>query len=278
MEPKISVVIPVFNTGIYAGKLLKELHKNPYKNLEIIIIDDGSKDESAEVIKKVVIDYEIKNAKMFSLPKNRGASAARNLGIEKATGDYISFLDSDDDIDENFYIALTATLKDDSVLLPLTSIRENYMNSDKQIYKYYSLSPKQKEKENIKEYILKLLLKDGRLYPVVNKLFDLSVIKEAEIRFDEEFNFAEDLKFVLDYLKAAKIEKIVTIDKPLYTYNYGMKTSTVKKSGKKWKNWEKSYKHLVKWVGRRTTRLERRRLKLIRLRWRISYLKSRLRR
>ena len=98
-SPLVSVIIPVFNTGNDCLKLLGCLLNSTHKNIEIICIDDGSKDDSY----KVLSDFAKKHSQVtVKTQKNGGPSAARNTGIKLAKGDYISFIDSDDLVTEDF--------------------------------------------------------------------------------------------------------------------------------------------------------------------------------
>lgn len=97
---KISFVIPVYNAELYLNKCIKSIYNSelPDTELEIIMIDDGSTDNSVEVAKQICQQY--KNTMLLEL-ENQGSSVARNAGIEKATGDYIWFIDSDDYLDSS---------------------------------------------------------------------------------------------------------------------------------------------------------------------------------
>lgn len=97
---KISFVIPVYNAELYLNKCIKSIYNSelPDKELEIIMIDDGSTDNSVEVAKQICQQY--KNTILLE-QENQGSSVARNAGIEKATGDYIWFIDSDDYLDSS---------------------------------------------------------------------------------------------------------------------------------------------------------------------------------
>ena len=90
---KFSIIIPCYNTGLYLEKCLKSILRQTYENWEVILVDDGSTDNTAEIIKSYV--RKDNRIKAF-YQKNRGASAARNSGIVKVSGDYIIFCDSDD--------------------------------------------------------------------------------------------------------------------------------------------------------------------------------------
>ena len=99
-KPLVSVVIPVYNVEKYLEQCLVSVIFNSYKNLEIIVIDDGTPDNSAAVYNKyAALDTRIK----IVVQENAGLSAARNVGIKVANGEYVHFLDSDDYIDLNFY-------------------------------------------------------------------------------------------------------------------------------------------------------------------------------
>lgn len=89
---KVSVIIPVYNSSKYIKECLDSVIKQTYKNLEIILVDDKSSDNSIEIIKS----YNDKRIKLIELENNVGAAISRNKGIEASTGDYLCFLDSDD--------------------------------------------------------------------------------------------------------------------------------------------------------------------------------------
>ncbi|MGN0031404.1 MAG: glycosyltransferase family 2 protein [Candidatus Gastranaerophilaceae bacterium] len=92
-KPKISIIVPVYNVGKYLRKCLNSLIYQTYSNLEIICINDGSTDDSLEILK----EYSKSDSRIVLIDKkNEGVSVARNIGIKTATGDYISFIDSDD--------------------------------------------------------------------------------------------------------------------------------------------------------------------------------------
>ncbi|MCI8778348.1 MAG: glycosyltransferase family 2 protein [Bacilli bacterium] len=95
----ISIIIPVYNTEDYLDKCLSSIINQTYKNIEIIIIDDGSTDNSKKIIKQ----YMNKDCRIsYYYQNNSGVAIARNSGIDKAQGDYIAFIDSDDYIDLTF--------------------------------------------------------------------------------------------------------------------------------------------------------------------------------
>lgn len=97
---KVSIIVPVYNTGKYVGKCLDSLVKQTINDeIEIIVINDGSTDDSGEIIKKYIQKQENKQIIKYYEKENEGIAKTRNYGIEKATGEYILFVDSDDYID-----------------------------------------------------------------------------------------------------------------------------------------------------------------------------------
>ncbi|HHF1017434.1 TPA: glycosyltransferase family 2 protein, partial [Haemophilus influenzae] len=92
--PLISIIMPVYNAECYLNQGILSCLNQSYQNIELILIDDGSTDKSIEIINNI-IDKD-KRVKLFFTPTNQGPAAARNIGLEKAQGDYITFLDSDD--------------------------------------------------------------------------------------------------------------------------------------------------------------------------------------
>lgn len=100
---KISIIVPVYNTEKYVKKCLESISNQTMKNLEVIIVNDGSTDNSEEIIKKWIEEQDTNIEIKYLKKENGGLSDARNYGVERATGDYISFIDSDDYIEKDIY-------------------------------------------------------------------------------------------------------------------------------------------------------------------------------
>ena len=271
-KPLITIIIPVYNTAKYLPQCLDSVINQTYQNLEIICIDDGSTDDSGKIINQ----YAKKDPRIKSIHQsNQGQSAARNIGLTQATGEYISFVDSDDQIKPSFISELYSLYRPRiSVTVCGHEFHFIKTNTSKNVYQT-ELKPRKKN-ESHKGYTIKLLALDGRMYSCNNKLFRASIIKQHNISFDTKLNFAEDTKFVLSYLQYAKGE-IAYTTLPLYTYNFGTETSTVKQSSTNWQNWQTSYRFLKSWLGPHPTTQEKIWLHLVHLRWRISYLRSKRR-
>ena len=111
---------------------------------------------------------------------------------------------------------------------------------------------------------------DGRLYSIVNKVFRASIIRQHDLKFKKGIDFAEDTRFVLSYLKYSSGD-IISINKPLYVYNYGTVNSTISKSALIWQNWQSSYEFFVNWLGQNPSKSEKYQLKKLKFRWKISH-------
>ena len=124
---RFSIVVPVYNVEEYLDKCLNSIKNQTFKDFEVIIVNDGSTDNSQKIIDK----YVKENSKMFNcfIQKNQGLSAARNFGIEKSTGEYLFFIDSDDFIDENFLEILDENIAErkdlDLLRITIKKIRPN---------------------------------------------------------------------------------------------------------------------------------------------------------
>lgn len=115
-EPKISIIVPVYNVEKYVEKCLKSLANQTMQDFEIIIVNDGSKDNSEEIIKNFKENHP--NLQIKYLKKeNGGLASARNYGVKYATGKYISFIDSDDYVDSNLYKNLEKYMDEDIDLI-----------------------------------------------------------------------------------------------------------------------------------------------------------------
>ena len=283
MKPLISVIIPIYNTGDSAVKLLNKLTKQSYENLEIICVDDGSKDGSFDLVAEFIRQSELKNKNLnmtILRQKNQGAAGARNLGLKKASGEYVTFIDSDDEVEKTHIEDLLKSLeKDPRNALSVCGYvyRRLRMQTEKNFFTNEIWTGL--EEVNFRAYILSLLASDGRMYAAINKMFRLSVIKKAKVEFPVGWDFAEDTMFVLRYLKAAEeagFNRIGMVLKANYIYNYGTETSTVASSSMKFSNWQKSFQNITKWAEDKNDsaeikKLKQKWLKKLYLRFKISH-------
>ena len=270
MNSKVSIVVPIYNTAKYLEKCLDSIINQSYQNLEIILINDGSTDNSGKIAEK----YAKKDPRIVVIhQKNQGQSTARNIGLKRASGDFIGFIDGDDEITPDFIEKLVnATSENTSLTVCGMLYKRLKQKTAESVY----LTPlrARRPQESLKAYLLYLLAVDGRMYSSVNKIYRLKWARN--IIFNDKSDFAEDTHFVLNYLKKAEGE-IKFVNEPLYIYNFGTETSTINKTATNWQNWQTSYEFLKSWVGKTPSPSELFWLRLVHLRWRISYLRSKRR-
>lgn len=271
-EPLVSVIVPIYNVAKYLPACIDSILGQTYRNLEIILVDDGAGDGS----EKIVDEYAKKDGRVVAIhQKNGGQSRARNVGIDRARGEYISFIDGDDEIAPNFIESLVGKMNGGAGLA-VSAIYYRWLRSGNECGVYTNRVRRQRKNESIENYMTFLLVIDGRMYSSVNKLYRAEIIKKNELRFTEKMKFAEDTRFVLSYLKKMKggIEFIL---EPLYIYNYGTESSTVRSSSTEWDNWLQSYADVKKFVGKKGGVLTGFWMRMLLLRWRISYMRAKRR-
>lgn len=207
---RITVIVAVYNVEKYIEKCLLSICNQTYKNLEIIVVDDGSTDAGGSICDKIAAsDTRIQVVHK----KNAGVSSARNTGLKLATGDYVTFVDGDDYIDENMYEIMMEQLGSDKAQMAICSFRYIYHTKAKP--EKLTLT---KSMVTGEEY-LDSLLKDafGFYYSVVwNKLIRRELIVNNNILFDEEWGVMEDFRFVLQLLP--QLETIRVCNEVLYNY------------------------------------------------------------
>ena len=209
--PFLSIIVPVYNVKNYITECVRSFTEAEYKNLEIILIDDGSTDGSSIVCDKLSEHYH--RVKVYHI-KNGGASAARNFGIEKAKGDYVFFCDSDDFVDKTeFTTAMEAICKSKADLYVLTACHESdktdsYFVDDVGLKKGYT-----EDLSKIYEYTLKI-----RLSAPWKKFFKRKVIEQNNLRFPVGRILHEDLSFFLDYLHYAQNAEV--LGQVMYYHRY----------------------------------------------------------
>ncbi len=211
MENKfVSVIVTVYNVEPYLEKCIASICSQKYQNLEIILIDDGSKDASG-----AICDFwKEKDSRIAVIhQKNSGVSAARNKGIEKASGEYLVFIDSDDYLEPD-YVSCLMEQQNCSYMTVCGYYREIEM-SDRR--KKTPVFLNHKEIHLMKRENIVNLYSAGLLNAIWNKLYVVRNLKEVGIRFEEAMSLGEDLLFNLRYLRAADLD-ILVINKPLYHY------------------------------------------------------------
>lgn len=219
MNQKISVIVPVYNTKEYLNKCLESIIRQTYTNLEIILIDDGSTDGS----KTICECYEKKDKRIRFISKsNTGVSDTRNLGIKESTGEYISFIDSDDYIEPNMIEVLYKNIiLYDADMSVCAYRRKNRYNHKKYI-----------EITDNNEFMKNILRNNGPQGFLWNKLYKTAIISHNEIFLDTDIYMCEDLLFNCNYLE--KASTVIYTTEPLYNYINRRNSAVNEKINDKW--------------------------------------------
>ncbi|MFA5095789.1 MAG: glycosyltransferase [Candidatus Omnitrophota bacterium] len=212
----ISVIIPVYNAEKYLQQCIGSVIKQTYGEIELLMIDDGSTDNSARICGAYASGD--KRAK-FIRTQNRGPAAARNRGIEEATGEFIFFLDADDSIEENSLELLAGYYgrhNPDLVVGNANSINGNMIGPG---YKGVFAESKVLTRQDIIDYARRYLGKPNKFTLFAyswGRLFRSSIIKKHNIRFDERLHTYEDVDFNFVYFRHA--EKTFFLNEPVYNH------------------------------------------------------------
>jgi glycosyltransferase involved in cell wall biosynthesis len=221
----ISVIVPIYNVETYLPAFLSSLTSQTYKQLEIILIDDGSTDHCYSIYEEWCI--RDKRILVFHIP-NGGVSAARNYGLQHATGEYIAFADADDLLHPNMYQLLYhAMAKNDADLAICYEV--SFLNNqvpDIQPIETYTISEVTDYLGTFHHFLDSFT---GYIGWSCNKLYAKSLL--AGISFPADINYLEDIHFNLDV--SLNVKKCVWIKEKLYLYRQhsanSMKTSSPKK-------------------------------------------------
>ncbi|KAG4097254.1 nucleotide-diphospho-sugar transferase [Neocallimastix lanati (nom. inval.)] len=200
----LSIVVPVFNTASYLDRCINSILNQTFKDFELICVDDGSTDNSMEILEKYKITDN--RVKIIHFEENKGASAARNAGIENAKGEFIGFVDSDDYIDKRFYENLLQKSNDYDIVMGQLVLSTN-------ISEFYY-------KEEYKKH-----------WSIYDSIWRKKFLNENNIRYDETLKIGNDYAF--NVLANKYNPRILNLpDKGIYYY-YKRRTGSLRNLSKK---------------------------------------------
>lgn len=207
---KLSIIVSIYNTALYLEKCINAILNQSYKNIELIIIEDGSSDNSKELLKQ----YEKnKNVKIIYNNENKGLAYSRNVGLENATGDYIGFIDSDDYINSDYFELLMNAIIKEKADIAIGDFKLVFEDDNKEVIKYGCDG----------EPTLLNFINNGLAASCCNKVFKKDIINNY--RF-EVGKINEDIAVVIPSLVNAK--KIAYV-KDCY-YNYYQRNQSIQNS------------------------------------------------
>ena len=233
-QPLVSIILPVYNAQNHLARCVGSICAQTYRNIEIIILNDGSKDQSLPVCE----EFRQKDPRILLVDKaNSGVSDTRNLGLKLASGKYVEFVDSDDYLDPDFTERLVTAAEEneaDFVIAPYKMVIPAGASKPEQVLdkiqdelgvmsvarppevrEYGFLPAGVYDKDT---FALRLMDKPASYFYSVlwNKLYRRDILTGNDIQFVSEMRWAEDLVFNLRYIQYA--ERFVAIDKPGYYY------------------------------------------------------------
>lgn len=216
MDKLITVIIPVYNVENYIEDSLNSVINQTYRNIEIILVDDGSTDNSYEICKRFF--EKDSRIKLFH-QENKGVSSARNLGLLNSTGDYITFIDSDDIIESNAYEEVLDSIKNSNADVGIFNYSNCFYNDNneyivEQVNQDFEGTLSREEalcnilsSNKYKGFVCNKVIKRDKIISEDNKLL---------VKFDENVKMMEDSLFCVNVIKNS--EKIVFINKAFYNY------------------------------------------------------------
>lgn len=203
---RISVVVPVYNAEKYIKRCISSVYNQTFSNWELILVDDGSKDRSADIL-----DLAARKDERIRVihQSNAGPGMARNRGIEEASGDFVVFLDADDLLDKNYFELLSyETEKNDLVFIDVIQVSATGGVLAKELMSVY--------RDWNKEDILRAQMTGKILWGGVRKAISLELLRKNNIKFTEH-NVGEEALYSFKAVHAAKSIGFIT-EKPVYFY------------------------------------------------------------
>lgn len=208
MNPKISVIVPVYNAEKYLHRCVDSILAQTFTDFEVLLIDDGSPDRSGEICDK----YAQKDSRVRVFHKeNSGVCATRNIGLDHANGEIICFVDSDDVVDKDF---LEIFLQKNADIVVQGMYRNDISEDRKDLY--VPIDAGDFDVSNVTKFI-DIVCEAENIGYLVTRSFKRSIIEKASLRFDSRFKLREDMEFILRYMLLCKT--FSTLNKGAYHYD-----------------------------------------------------------
>ncbi len=204
---KISIIIPVYNSEKYLVRCLDSISRQSFEDFEVILVNDGSTDSSAQICD----EYARKDSRYKVIHcRNNGVSVARNIGIDNASGLYISFIDSDDWV-ENDYLKSMIDVANSSVDIIISGIVCDYKDGNRKI-----LTMEDCVSSICNSQFFHKLIKSRLLFGPVAKLYKSDVLRRNNLKFIADVSYGEDRLFNYDYMR--HVTTVATVSRACYHY------------------------------------------------------------
>jgi len=243
---EVSIIVPVYNKGIKMFRCIESILKQTKKNYELILVNDGSTDESG----KICDDYAKEYASVKVIHQlNQGVSAARNAGLAVAKGKFITFIDADDFVSPDYLETLILRNEDLAIAGTAYTDPEGHVTSAVRL-------PNENIEESVTPQNLVKWFDKGFLYSACTCMFRKSVIDSLKLKFDESYTRGEDTVFIIEY--AEKCETIRFACKVIYYYvQYGKGgSSTYRIKRENIISLDKLNQYLSFWFGKNNVKSE----------------------
>ena len=219
MGEKISVIVPVYNVEAYLERCVESILQQTYSHFELILINDGSTDSSGQICDHLASQYE--NIKVYHI-ENAGVSNARNMGIQLATGSWVTFIDSDDFVTQDYLATLVSAVEGLNVSFAIAPLHHIKNGIATDLPSHSGKTELWSTEETMKE----LLMTTRTSFFPVAKLFKRDLL--ADEKFNTNYHLAEDALFLTELLLKTRCS-CVFIDKPVYYYDHreGSATTSV---------------------------------------------------
>jgi len=193
MSPKLSVIVPVYNVEKYLDKCITSILGQTYTNIELILLDDGSRDGSGAICDKhAAADHRIR---VIHKP-NSGVSRTRNIGLEMATGELVTFVDSDDYLAPDYFADMADALLASGSDLVMAGHTRFFTDADPKVYPY---TPSVINSDSFSKLFSELKIQHNAF--TCCRIFPTEIIRRNNMRFTEDMKLGEDAVFLLTYLQ-----------------------------------------------------------------------------
>lgn len=233
---KVSVIVPVYNGGAYIAKSIKSLLMQSYDNTEIIIVNDGSTDNTREMLEKISSEY---SSVTVINQENKGVSEARNSGIAESSGEFIMFMDSDDEVSRDWVQKAVSHITSGNYEIAVSGYDVKYRDTD-----VLDSTSRFSDFTAGRDKIIDRVFRHRDILPAIwNKIYISDIIKSHNIKFDSRYAIGEDLLFLVNYMIYVK-KTVVYADR---TYCYFLNSEGAMQSHNSGSKFKKSW--LTEWLS-----------------------------
>ena len=208
-NPQVSIVVPVYNSREYIEHSLVSLCEQKYKNIELVIVNDGTEDDSMEIVNQVLLDYQI-NHQIIN-QKNSGLPSARNVGINYANGEYVCFIDSDDMISNSHIEKLVKCVNENNLRIACSNFENVNLKN-----RAGSFDSNQEVKIYTKNELFEFFVKRKPPIHCCTLIVQMEHLKKNNIFFNEKLRYGEDVEYMWRFFST--VEELGYVNNKSYKY------------------------------------------------------------